>query len=177
MANIDWSGHLEAYHTDGRVVPAWLDECVAQPDSEGDYSLKFAGKGPLMSVYRPDGLVWRNDHADDRAWRIRNVAPVAAPNAVDLNERCRAMVKIVASSTNGKIPDYAIAEAKAIIAAMNPVDLDLIEARDCVAKVYEDAGRNDLAIATRDGKQDNRLRVQSALAAFRRGRDFGNGGK
>lgn len=130
--------------------------------------------GGIVDVSTTGQLVWEQSGSPLRTiWLPEGHSFYSKPADGDLNERCMAMVKIVASSTNGKIPNYAIAEAKAIIAAINPADPDLIEARDCVAKVYEDAGRNDLAIATRDGKQDNRPRVQSALAAFRRGRDFG----
>lgn len=68
----------------------------------------------------------------------------------------------------GSIP---ILEARAIVSLLpEPVDADLVEARECVAAVYEAANRSDLAKITRDGGQDKRLRVQCALAAIRRGR-------
>lgn len=69
-------------------------------------------------------------------------------------------------------------EARAIVADPGfpvEVDPDLVEARECVAMVYDGAGRPELAAQARSGKMDNRLRVQSALAALRRGRALARG--
>lgn len=69
------------------------------------------------------------------------------------------------------IPAQVVQDARDALALLpEPVDADLVEARECVAAVYEAASRHDLAKITRNGGQDKRLRVQSALAAIRRGR-------
>ena len=52
-----------------------------------------------------------------------------------------------------------------------PVDPDLLAVREIVAKVYEQRRWLDLAAAARGGKTDNEVRIQSALAAYKAGRE------
>lgn len=129
--------------------------------------------GDMTDVSTTGQLVWEQSGSPLRTiWLPEGHSFYDKPAYGDLTERCLALIQRMA--TGGTLDVFAwMDEAKAIITAMNPTDPDLIEARDCVAKVYEDAGIGDLAQSARDGKQDDCIPIKFALAAFRRGRDFG----
>lgn len=156
QTKVDWDQPIEAVHEDGRVVAGK----AYAPDVDGDRCFD-----PMLDdMYRlfgANGLPFK-----PCGWRIRNIVqPEATTPSPELTALCREMLAYDNGGPNWSLPREL---RDRLAAELEPLDGDLIEARECVAKVYEDAGRNDLAAMTRQGKQDNRLRVQSALPARRR---------
>lgn len=63
---LDWSKPIEAYHPDGRVLPA-VYECDC-----GEHKWIYGSGGGHATVYLEDGSAWDVSSQDAR-WRIRNV--------------------------------------------------------------------------------------------------------
>lgn len=154
--------------------PAWLEDGIPMRWS--------AGGNPYLDVKSHECVNWGRDYpvlirlpVDHPCYR-----QMAEPKGLTTNEtlpsdpiakRMEALVRAMASPRWSTANNENYVEARAIATLLpEPVDADLVEARECVAAVYEAASRHDLAKITRDGGQDKRLRVQSALAAIRRGR-------
>lgn len=171
---IDWSGELEAYNVDGRVVPAKF-MCHA---SGGTADVRFDGKD--YNALKPAGYI-------GDGWRIRNVTPQPTPQAdtkPDVTARAPCMTisevrEMVAKGEDAVIAtmlerDYALPE---------PVDPDLIEAREIVAKCCKwfsnTADQRLMVPSILDGSWDEAKAglVQATLAAIKRGRELALAGE
>lgn len=177
LDTVDWSKPIEAVHQEGRVYAA---------------TTEVIGLNRFARFNGNRIIVYDNGKAQlGGGWFIRNVAEnirnsdvLPTPQAdtkpdltAEVASEAIALVKWM-DEKRGQHSDYytrfgfeAWTRARAIVALLpEPVDEDLVEARECVAEVYEQSGRADLAQQTRGGHHDNRLRVQSARLALARGR-------
>ncbi len=126
-----------------------------------------------------DGELSDAEHAMiDRAWDQHKAAqpaskphPAPSPSEVgpEVVERMIALVRGMASNDDPH-PHYD--EARAIVALLpEPVDADLIEAREVAAAVFDNGGSHpSIASGLRAGKRDGGIDVTVALAAIKRGR-------
>jgi len=176
---IDWTQPLEAVWNGGSAYPAVVHPHANAYSFNHDVRWDTEKKTCVGRFYNSG-----QPYPGMSGWRIRNRRPEPLPADTvtvgrEMHERMVALMRKMGApqAGEGKQKYVAIdgtamvAEARAIVAMLpDPIDPDLIEARECVAGVYDAAGRGDLAVQTRQGGQDNRLRVQSALAAIRRGR-------
>lgn len=165
---IDWSKPIEAVHTDGRVVSVetWggvdsCGDCVTKPKIDG-----------VEGIWCSDGTPWGVDYTGREAmkhWRLRNVAPATpTPTRTALEQRMEDLVRHSAVNASGYTQD----EARAILAELEPVDGDLLEARKIAVSETVDTEWQEQMLA---GKSDNNPRVVIALAAIKRGRALERG--
>jgi len=102
--------------------------------------------------------------------------------APELVERMRKLLEVAAGRFLGSGSDI-YEEARAILAEMEPVDEDLVIARETVASIWElSRGESGLqewhrSKAIREGKRDDSLDVKAALDAIKRGRQLEKEGK
>jgi len=95
--------------------------------------------------------------------------------AVDpaIYERMRKLVERISSDL---VEPYSLRhvedEARAIVAALEPVDPELLEARQVVADLYEGQGVAHLREQALSGEGDEWFHTKVALAALRRGRSL-----
>lgn len=163
---IDWNGKLEAVHTDGTVLPAISNGM----DSDGVYTVAF--KGVESWYVKGDGSVTGTQ------WTIRNVAPsVPTPTpderavAPELVARLVVLARSVATSPACTIAQTV--EAQNILAALEPVDPMLLEARKIVADQYGESGNvAHLREQALSGEGDEWFHTKVALSALRRGRSL-----
>lgn len=165
MSGVDWSAPIEAVHEDGRVVPAHI-------------KVREVHWGRSPETW---SSIVVNGQTAHLGWRIRNAAqalktaPTAPSGGVvgpEVVERMIALVRELAKVTTIKAP--WIIEARAIVALLpEPIDGDLVEARECAAQAQL------LAVGelTRAGKMDDQPIVIAALAAIKRGRALAAGGR
>jgi hypothetical protein len=145
------------------VVPVEL----LSTDWEGDRRIS-----PVLddsyAWFRSDGSGWMSGNK----WRIRNVTPQPTPQAdakPDVTARMEALVRTVADETSLTSWLDHTAEARAIVALLpEPVDPDLIQAREVCASVAAVRGDDGLAAEYRAGELDEQFEMQTALVAFRR---------
>lgn len=170
--------------------------------------------GPEIKVdgKRPEWLgnaerVWVSNFSGSEIDQERIAGRVYWPNAKSIrlpanhphyttptpDERALALVKRMAEwlaeSDRSQIDKslYWQSEARAIVAALEPVDGDLVEAREICASSaiseYDDPGNrevtlgSDLARHYRDGSYDKNSDMRRALAAIKRGRQLEKEGK
>ena len=164
---------MEAYHEDGRVVPARYG-CSA---SGGTVEIWF--NGGYHNALMPSGYI-------GDGWRIRNVAEPAQayiriPMTGDLAKRMEALVRdMAAMPCKNKYPDVVIGraariafnEARAIVALLpEPVDADLVEARSIIADAFRDYSGDegdDSARMVEEGKMDDAGSVKRIVDYARR---------
>lgn len=203
---IDWNGKLEAVHTDGTVMAVEVAANTHDPDDRQPIKV-WPAPSDLAFWFALDG-----SHPEE-TWRIRNVVPPthtytvrpedeaallasdplsrSTPDerAVDivLYERMTELTKRIANpgSVDHNKPGYVscIDEARAIVAALEPVDGDLVIAREiCVEQSiatehYDDQLSKDLANAFRRGSYDEGREMRIALNSIKRGRQLEKEGK
>lgn len=164
-------------------MKAWHggDEAPADWDSDKPIAVDNNGNMELRYGYRWN---WSREAVTPYGQKLLRVVaytPQPIPQAdtkPDVTTRMEALVRRMVEQDPALYWRDIRDEARAIVALLpEPVDPDLIEARECVAEVYEQSGRVDLAQQTRDGQQDNRLRVQSARLALARGRELALAGE
>jgi len=169
---VDFSQPIEAMHMDGRIERACV---VGEPDYDGDRRVDIGDKRGFY--VNPVGNV------PGTGWRIHNSAKPSTPFNEELTQRMEKLVRLLAEcepcgNDEGEIKMIAI--AKAIVSDLpkpvDPIDRDLIEARECVALVYEGTAHLDLAESVRAGRHDDRFSVQAALLAISRNRTLAAGG-
>ena len=128
---INWNGKLQVVHTDGRVV----DLAEHEPWGNPSWPLKAMSADGAMVFYMDPS---RNDvcaGAIGDGWTIRNaLAPTPTPDeravAPELVERMRKLVKTVANDASEPYSLRQVEdEARAIVAALEPVDPDREEAK------------------------------------------------
>jgi len=160
---INWNGKLQVVHTDGRVV----DLAEHEPWGNPSWPLKAMSADGAMVFYMDPS---RNDvcaGAIGDGWTIRNaLAPTPTPDeravAPELVERMRKLVKTVANDASEPYSLRQVEdEARAIVAALEPVDTDLIEAREICGTALG-------SFVFRDGERDDSPEVICVLAALRR---------
>lgn len=167
---IDWNGKLEAVHTDGRVEPVTL--LIPTPDRDGDYrTVETMHDGLLATEY------WTNEgkpspavSAEPMKWTIRNASPTPDGRAVALAKRF--------AQDDVPVDEYLAlkAEARAIVAALEPVDADVEIARDLSASLIEKHSPV-MAENIRAGDGDHYSPFVHVLAAIKRGRQLEKEGK
>ena len=167
-APIDWSGELEAVHEDGRVVAVTV---VDGPDHDGDRWVEPVLEGGY-ELFFATGLSWSSG-----PWRIRNVTPQPTPQAdtkPDVTARMEALVREVDEhGPHAFITKYMAEEARAIVALLpEPVDPDLIEAREIVAGLARPY-RSEII----NGEWDETTEIRIATAAIKRGRELALAGE
>lgn len=164
---IDWTKPLEAVHTDGRVVPVALAHHSPQPDLCGDYQIERGvssdGRG---RYFRSTGQAYALDLQD---WSVRNV--VEQPAWRTSAEQLDRMDALLQRITNGKVDrsqtplaiaiNYEIVtEARAIIAAREPVDPDI-----AIAQQISDRSPYDLNGLTLARMAVNNAHIREAILA------------
>lgn len=160
-STIDWTGQLEAYHEDGRVVRVTV---YTGPDEDGDRAVMpwLDGVGRL---FRKDGTPWSNN-----GWRIRNVTQPTpqADTKPDLTARAPCM-------TISEVREMVAKGEDAVIATMlergyalpEPVDEDLLEARKLA---HEFVGDQTGWQGILEGKHDSSPAITQLIAAIKLGR-------
>lgn len=169
MTKIDWSGELEAYHEDGRVVPVTLSN--SDPDDGGDYvSNEQFRDGPFQTWYwTPEGFPSPSVNSQEMKWRIRN----CQPTDTDRLTRLEAFVARVASDEPGGRDRYR-GEAKALVAELNPVDPDVLVAREIIAEAQPLGGEGPAhAKRYRAGDWDTDTCIVKCVEALRQARKEG----
>jgi hypothetical protein len=165
--SVDWSKPIEAIHTDGRVVPVRLIETdPSEPYTPRKISPRLTN--PDAWWFQEDGL-WDSRRPHD--WRIRNVAQApettrTAPSGGEVGPEVHSFLvpklteaqarEWVATNAPGAKADGLLAflaEHSALLP--EPVDADLVEARELLAQRYETFGDNVNAAAARRGDWDN----------------------
>jgi len=163
-----------------------------RPEWLGDY------KGPLGysrgadSWYGPceeDPDFWTEvDIVNGRGWnsvcaiRLPANHPHYQQNAPTPDERAVALVKRLASLSPDHLPrafEFAPIqdEARAIVAALEPVDPDVLEARNIEAQICRRSDLEDEAQKVEKGELDDRPGMVGVLAAIKRGRQLEKEGK
>lgn len=157
LSKVDWNRPIEAVHEDGRVFEA---RSIYGPFGPLERQAHCVLIGTFTGDVFDDGSVRGNSF-----WRIRNVAEVPrnpeAPSH-DIAKRMEALVRRMACE-NYDIAEFA--EARAIVALLEPVDADLVEARRIAANI---PGVDQESILAGDCDMDSLVRT--ARAAIRRGR-------
>jgi len=163
---IDWSGALEAVHTDGRVVR--LER--AQRIEVGTYFV-----GPWSPVvpnrWTKDGTPVHAEADWALGWSIRNVQPAAEIPVDDMKRLVHTVAGIRGWACNMTRVDAAIVEARRIAALLAPpVPAATLAVREIVAKVYDDQSQPENARQVRAGTADDWPIMAAALAAYAAGK-------
>jgi hypothetical protein len=168
---IDWSKPIEAVHADGRIVSVetwggvdYSGDCVTKPKIDG-----------VEGIWRSDGTPWGADYSGRETikhWRLRNT-PSATPTRTALEQRMEDLVRrmdgiVVPANTS---VSECFAEARAILAELEPVDVDLLIAREMALAAHPDIATTTFV----DGKADSSSAVQYRLEGIRRGRALERG--
>ena len=170
MSKVDWTKPLEAVHEDGRVVALEADKYYGFPDGDGDYCTKGSNMEGLPIAWKADGQPWCK-MPEIAGWRIRNVQPTATPSPELINR----MKDLIGRIGTGSIADVLQwgEEARAIARELEPVDADLLAARDVVAQEHTDSGHTNTDRSELDsGKLDSERPMRIALAAIAKGRQM-----
>jgi len=179
---IDWYKEIEAVHIDGRVMDVSL--VGYEPCSDGEMTRRIV---PALE----DGNVnWFNEDGSHRLgnWTIRNIIAVTTPTPTpderavspELVERMRKLAYAVSQchyaddESNGHgIGSVFIKEARAIVAALEPVDVDLVEARNVAIGQLESRDQSETFLRRiSEGDCDHYPEVRIAKAAIKRGRQL-----
>jgi len=178
---IDWNGKLEAVHENGKVVSI----TDIRQDDDGDWFTHQLRDGQFTCFGPNDCGGW---HAPGTKWTIRNVAEAKAVEApethrqgtngvrtgVEALERLEALELLVRRMAVDDIGVHeAFAEARAL--APEPVDPDLVEAREACAIHAQRLNDYGLAAEYRSGELDQQFEMQATLAAIKRGRALERG--
>jgi len=161
---VDWSGKLEAYHTDGRVVALTYDR---DADKDGHWTDVVKSDDDAPGIWSEDGKPMIKGWD---GWRIRNVQPATAIPAVERpsDEVVERMVALVRGMAADDIYGVRFSEARAITTLLpKPVDPDLIEAREIAARNVGSLGIVNMIL---QGGMDEGCSVKCALAGIKYGR-------
>lgn len=165
---VDWSKPIEAVHVvSGKVVAV-----APKGESYGPFQdIQPSLPGGVFS-FKVDG-----SHAYGK-WTIRNVQTPEPTPAIDpaLVERMVALTKLIAAHDKSLVFGQCREEARDILMELEPVDEDLLEARQ-VARDVVGGSKQSMAYLNNitDGHNDRWPEVRIALAAIRRGRALERG--
>jgi len=181
MMSVHWDKPLEVVNRDNGETHR-LGEMRANDNKFWPFialSLDEVGKSFFINKNSKHHV---NEGMSTGDWIVRNCAAQPSP---DLQARCVALVQRIAAfpSSNDLViserPGSSInvsEEARSIIAAMRPIDADLIEARELYAQRYEEHGDHANAMAARRGDWDNvDGYIPWLVKALQRGRELGRG--
>lgn len=165
---VDWDGELQAVYKDGQTFPTTL----IRSDEEGRMVRWLIGESPWSGMFTEDGLpVLGSD------WTIRStpaVFPTPDERAVapKLVARLVAVVKEqVEANKCVTNPSPSLAEARAIVAALEPVDSDKEEAMSVMEGYCTMTDERDRVIINKKELED------FLVASLRRGRQLEKEGK